>query len=140
MGKSRNRVCAGFSKTLRALAVSAVLLTALPACAAETSPVLAPALGGKSVRIKAPTIAYTAAGYSLSGAGILYDEDNASGYRALTSVEPAAGGDQPLSDVTVYPDDDTPHGFEFSYNEEEGPAYAGTISTVMVHTYIPLNP
>ena len=79
--------------------------------------------------------------YVFNSAAFIYAlEDNASGYRVLTSVEPEAGERLPLSGITVYPESQTPDGLELTYIEEEGPAIQGRATTVMVHANIPLKP
>jgi hypothetical protein len=71
---------------------------------------------------------------------ILYADENASGYRRLTSAEPSGGDDVPLSYITVYPESDMSSGFEVSYREEEGPDAQSKNSTLIFHTNIPLTP
>jgi hypothetical protein len=71
---------------------------------------------------------------------LLYMDENGSGYRQLTSAEPAAGGDLPLSFITIYPESDINGGFDLSFSEEEGPWLDGTNTTLILHTKIPFTP
>ncbi|MDD9899611.1 MAG: hypothetical protein OXT65_01365 [Alphaproteobacteria bacterium] len=64
-------------------------------------------------------------------------EGNTKGYRAATTTEPGASN-QPLYSITFYPPNETAHGLDLSYIEEEGPQIKGTSTTLMLHTVIPL--
>lgn len=82
-----------------------------------------------------------AAAYKIDGKALIYaDEENASGYRLVTSAEPAAGDGTPLYTVTFYPESDLSTGISLSYTKEEGPGIDGTNSTVILRTNILINP
>lgn len=72
--------------------------------------------------------------YRLDGTALLYAGLNGAGYRAQAPVA------APVSGITVYPESAQPPLFEISYLEETGPALHSPVSTVLLHTRIPLKP
>jgi hypothetical protein len=82
-----------------------------------------------------------ASAYVVDNKKIIYaDEENSSGYRRLTSVEPAAGNAAPLSKITTYPEPDQPGHFDITYKEGQGTDAENKNSTVILHTNIPIQP
>jgi hypothetical protein len=82
-----------------------------------------------------------AAAYTfVSPSSVIYTDENGSGYRHLTSMEPSAKEDLPLSNITVYPESDIRGGLDISYTEEEGPGVTGKNATLILHTRILLTP
>jgi hypothetical protein len=83
--------------------------------------------------------------YSFDFKKIIFAEDNATGYRALTSMEPRAGDDMPLSNASSYTQtrmaqQPLPRGLDVSYMVEEGPSLRNESTTFMLHTSIPIAP
>jgi hypothetical protein len=80
------------------------------------------------------------AAFVYDSASLLYHVSaNASGYRTVTSVEPASAEPAPVYTITYYPEAQET-GLSLTCDEEEGPALRGTNTSVILHTVIPLMP
>ena len=81
------------------------------------------------------------AAFVYNGASMIYSiSENTTGYRGVTSMEPASDETQPLYNMTYYPTSDTPTGLDLTCDDEEGPQLNGSSTTVVLHTVIPLAP
>jgi hypothetical protein len=101
---------------------AAAALALLLACAAAGS-------------ASAPAFAYV-----VDGSVILHADENGSGYRSLTSIEPAASETLPISNITIYPESEKNDGFDITYSQQEGSSIEGKSATLILHTNFPIQP
>jgi hypothetical protein len=90
-------------------------------------------------------LACTAAGspsfaFTIDTHDILYADENGSGYRELTAIEPSADEDLPVSTVTVYPETDTKNAFDIVYRARDIPGVEEKDAALIVRTNFLLQP